>query len=114
MLEELNIPDSLPNIAGYYDKAVKAFFKDPTKKWTFGEIDKLSEIMGKYAARNKREYSNHYAHSYVLDVPAVGSITRDIEVHGLPRNVCLLKWLSIDGLASKVPGLISEISRTFL
>jgi hypothetical protein len=113
MIDELQVPDSLPNYSLYFSRAVAQLHKDPGKPWTTKEKDILAKEIGVYAGQNRKVYCNHKTNE-LLEVPVVATIIQDLEHHRLPKYVCLIKWLSTGGLMTEAPKLISEIARIFL
>lgn len=113
MIDELQVPDRLPNLALYYDRAVKAYFKKPSLAWSHREANTLSEIIGKWAAKRRKEYCNDKTRQF-LEIPALSAIISDVEVYGLHKYTCLIKWLDPNGIAKEAPDLVSEIAKKFL
>ena len=111
--DTIQIPDSLPNLAVFYERAIQKFFMSPLTRWSDRERQILAELVGKYAGTSAREYCNHVSMEF-LENPVVTTILTDAETNNLPKFVCLLKWLAPDGISHQAPTLISEISKRFL
>lgn len=111
--DTINIPDSLPNLAAFYERAVSKFFLDPLSRWTASEKKYIGDALGQYAGRNVHRYGNE-KHMELLEIPTVETILRDIDELNLPKYVCLLKWLAPEGIAHQSPTLLSEIAKRFL
>lgn len=114
MIEDsIKVPDSLPNLAVYYERAITSFFSNPMKRWSEEEVRAIGELVGDYAGHLAKKYG-HINCSQILDVPAAATVLKDIDELRLPKHVCLLKWLAPEGICTQEPALVSEIAKRFL